>query len=86
MTQKEIIRYFESTDVEYGLYGAKELCDEYAKSQCIAFVEWIRVNNYQYDDVKDCYEYHDSNAAGSYGLKFLCKTTDELYTLFLNHQ
>ena len=60
--------------------------NEYAKSQCIAFAEWIRANDYQYDDVKDCYEYYDSNAAGSYGLKFICKTTDELYTLFLNQK
>jgi hypothetical protein len=62
------------------------ILEEYAELRAAAFVEWIISNEHQYNDVAEEWEFYDQNEAGNYGLKFLCKTTAELYQLFIQSE
>jgi len=86
MTKEEILRkvvpdncYWEENFDNVPRHYIETAMDQYAKQHCISFAEYLAINEYHY--------YRDDNEWGV-AMQFPYKryTTEELYTLFLNHQ
>ena len=59
-----------------------EMMDQYAKQECIAFAEWAAVNGWYLNKIKR-WSKRDDNSNSLVEVLAGSKSTEELYTLFL---
>jgi hypothetical protein len=86
---KEEILATKNWSSEYPYYAEMAECeildamDEYAKQECIGFAEWVAINGWYLNKIKR-WSNRDDNSNSLVEVLAGSKSTEELYTLFLN--